>query len=564
MSRVPPSQPIHPDPSFDPERAQLASEAFYPGSEPAEVAARLVKLVASQSGIAGARFWRVAGERPAVTHEVGQLPEANTLRAGQLLSGVQPAPASGKHLAWVLGNASHRLGILEAFGDAPLPPTTIDRVDELRRYAEAALDEPAPLSNQPEMLMIIDAFQRLNATFDLADVIQNILELAIRYSGAERASVFLYDSEGDEIWSLTRHGSEEKEIRFPAARGVAGWVARHGESANLLDAYADSRFTAEVDRAPGCRTRNLLAWPLTAKNGKTIAVVELLNKHESGGDHGRDGGFTADDEQVLRALARPIVAALENARHSRTLRRNSQRDRDLDLAREVHAETLSKTSLHIPGFELAGAYRSSPALGADYFDFLPLNSRSSMAVLADIEGKGWVAANGMAKFRAVFRALAANVHSMEKLTAALNEAWLSSARTALSVAMFLALLDQLHGVLHFINAGHVAPVVIRADGSAERLEQGGTILGMIPGCTYQRGFSRLSPGDVFVGFSNGTTQAARPGGEEFGIDRLVDFVRRRSGEPASHIADAILEEVGRYARDAAFEDDRAVTILKAL
>ncbi len=563
MSRVPPIQPVHSDPSSDPERAQLASEAFYPGSEPGEVAARLVKLVASQNGIAGARFWRVAGERPAVTHEVGQLPEANTLRAGQLLSGLQPAPASGKHLAWVLGNASHRLGILEAFGDAPLPPTTIDRVDELRRYAEAALDEPAPLFNQPEMLMILDAFQRLNATLDLADVTQIILELGVRYTGAERASVFLYDSDRDEIWSLTRHGSEEKEIRFPAARGVAGWVARHGESANLLDAYADSRFTAEVDRAPGCRTRNLLAWPLAAKSGRTIAVLELLNKHETGRDGGRDG-FTVDDEQILRSLAGPIVVALENARRSRTLRRNSQHDRDLELARDVHAETLAKTSLHIPGFELAAAHRSSPAVGADYFDFLPLNSRSSMAVLADIEGNGWLAATGMAKFRAVFRALAANVHSMEKLTAALNEAWLSSARSALSVAMFLALLDQLHGVLHFINAGHVAPVVIRADGSAERLEQGGTILGMIPGCTYQRGFSRLASGDVFVGFSNGTTQAARPGGEEFGIDRLVDFVRRRTGEPASYIADAILEEVGRYARDASFEDDRAVTVLKAL
>lgn len=555
MSRVPHIHPGRPDPAPDPERAQLASEAFYPGTEPAEVAARLVKLVASQNGIAGARFWRVAGERPAVTHEVGHLPEANTLRAGQLLSGVQPVPASGKHLAWVLGNASHRLGILEAFGDSPLPPTTIDRVDELRRYAEAALDEPAPRFNQPEMVMILDAFRRLNSTLDLAEVTQIISDLAVRYTGSERATVFLYDPERDEIWSLARHGAEEKETRFSAARGVAGWVARHGESVNVLDAYADSRFAAEVDRAPGQRTRTLLAWPLTAKNGTTFAVLQLLNKRE---------GFTEDDEQVLRSLAGPFAAALGNARHSRTLRLSSQHDRDLELARDVHAETLAKTSLHIPGFELAASHRGSPAVGADFFDFLSLNSRSSMAVLADIEGKGWIAATGMAKFRAVFRALAANVHSMEKLTAALNEAWLASARTALSVAMFLALLDQLHGVLHFINAGHVAPVVIHAHGGAERLEQGGIILGMIPGCTYQRGYSRLSPGDIFVGFSNGTTQAARPGGEEFGIDRLVDFVRRRSGEPASYIADAILDEVGRYARDAAFEDDRAVTVLKAL
>jgi len=555
MTRVP---PLPSSSGPDPERshAQRASDAFYPGTEPAEVAARLVKLVASQHGIAGVRFWRVAGERPAVTHEVGQLPEANTLRAGQLLSGVQPAPASGRHLAWVLGNASHRLGILEAFADAPLPPTTIDRVDELRRYAEAALDAPAPHFSQPEMAMVLDAFRRLNATLDLVELTQVVLDLAVRYTGAQRANIFFYDSERDEICSLTRHGAEEREIRLPASRGVAGWVARHGEIVNILDAYADSRFAPDVDRAPGHRTRALLAWPLNSRNGKVFAVLQLLNKP--------DDGFTADDEQVLRSLAGPITAALENATHTRTLRSSSQHDRDIELAREVQAETLAKTSLHIPGFELAAAHRASPAVGADYFDFLSLSPRSSMAVLADIEGKGWLAATGMAKFRAVFRALAANVHSMERLTAALNEAWLSSARSALSVAMFLGLLDQLHGVLHFINAGHVAPVVVRSDGGAERLEQGGIILGMIPGCTYERGFSRLSPGDIFVGFSNGTTQAARPGGEEFGIDRLVDFVRRRSAEPASYIADSILDEVARFARDAAVDDDRTVTVLKAL
>jgi len=555
MSRVP---PIPPGPGSDPDRnyAQLAAEAFHPGTEPAEVAARLVKLVASQNGIAGARFWRVAGERPAVTHEIGQLPEANTLRAGQLLSGVQPAPAGGKHFAWVLGNASHRLGILEAFGDAPLPPTTIDRVEELRRYAEAALDEPGPQLSQPEMAMIVDASRRLGATLDLAEVIHIILDLAVRHTGADRATVFLYDSERDQIWSLAGHGIEEREIRLPAVRGVAGWVARNGESVNLLDAYADSRFAPEVDRAPGYRTRTLLTWPLAAKNGNTFAVLQLLNK--------RDGGFTQKDEQVLRSLAGPIAAALRNARQSRALQVSSQRDRDIQLARDIHAETVAKTSLHIPGFELAASHRPSPMVGADYFDFLALSSRTSIAVLADIEGQGWLAATGMAKFRAVFRALVANVHSLEKLAAALNDAWLSSARSSRSVAMFLALLDQLHGVLHFINAGHVAPVVIRTDGSVERLEQGGLILGMIPGCGYERGFARLSSGDVFVGFSNGTTQAARPGGEEFGVDRLVDFVRRRSAEPASYIADSILDEVARFARDATFDDDRAVTVLKAL
>ena len=231
MSRVPPIHPGHPDSVPDPERAQLASEAFYPGTEPAEVAARLVKLVASQNGIAGARFWRVAGERPAVTHEVGQLPEANTLRAGQLLSGLQPAPASGKHLAWVLGNASHRLGILEAFGDAPLPPTTIDRVDELRRYAEAALDEPAarvqPAGNDDDSRGL-PAPERDPRSRRCDSDHSRLWRFATPARSAQRCSCTIPNATRYGFWPAT--AAKKKKSACSAARGVAGWVARHGES----------------------------------------------------------------------------------------------------------------------------------------------------------------------------------------------------------------------------------------------------------------------------------------------------------------------------------------------
>ena len=154
-----------------------------------------------------------------------------------------------------------------------------------------------------------------------------ILQLTTRHTGAERGTVFLVDRERNEIWSLVGLGLDTHEIRLPTSRGIAGWVAEHGETVNLEDAYADPRFESEVDIRLGFRTKSLLCLPIRSKSGETIGVLQLLNK--------KSGPFTRADENLLRAISDHVALALENAQLHRDLLHKQRMERDLALARSI-------------------------------------------------------------------------------------------------------------------------------------------------------------------------------------------------------------------------------------
>ncbi|APF18464.1 HDIG domain-containing protein [Caldithrix abyssi DSM 13497] len=130
------------------------------------------------------------------------------------------------------------------------------------------------------------------------------MEVTRKQLNAERCTVFLIDFERDELWSKIAMGVQE-EIRFSLDKGIAGHVARTGEILNIKDAYADPRFNPEVDKKTGYRTRNLLTMPMRNKKNEIIGVFQVLNKKE--------GSFTAEDIELLKAISSIAATAIENA-----------------------------------------------------------------------------------------------------------------------------------------------------------------------------------------------------------------------------------------------------------
>ena len=129
---------------------------------------------------------------------------------------------------------------------------------------------------------------------------------AVRVMGADRSSIFLLDDERQELWSRVALGLGRREIRFPADRGVAGFVVRTGSLLNVPEPYDDPRFNQAVDHQTGYRTRSILCTPLRARGGRVIGALQVLNK--AGG-----GPFTVDDERTLGKIAVRCGIAIENA-----------------------------------------------------------------------------------------------------------------------------------------------------------------------------------------------------------------------------------------------------------
>ncbi|HEU5394352.1 MAG TPA: ATP-binding protein, partial [Candidatus Methylomirabilis sp.] len=139
---------------------------------------------------------------------------------------------------------------------------------------------------------------------------------------ADRSSLFLVDREKKELWTKVAQGLATTELRVPLGTGIAGTVAVSGETVNIADAYADTRFNPEVDRKTGYRTRTILCLPMRDKAGDILGVFQVLNK--------REGPFGKEDEEVLAAMASQAAIALENARLYDDVKKAYDRLKQLD------------------------------------------------------------------------------------------------------------------------------------------------------------------------------------------------------------------------------------------
>ena len=159
--------------------------------------------------------------------------------------------------------------------------------------------------------LLYEVNRRLTSLTDLAELLRYATGRTRELFEAEGCAILLLDRERREFsfpvasQSASSRASAERlaEIRFPADRGIAGWVLSHGEAALVPDAQADPRFYAGVDRATQTTTRGILCAPLRAPSGN-IGVVEVINASAS---------LTQDDLEFLEALANDIAVAYEKA-----------------------------------------------------------------------------------------------------------------------------------------------------------------------------------------------------------------------------------------------------------
>jgi signal transduction histidine kinase len=164
--------------------------------------------------------------------------------------------------------------------------------------------------------MLIEASKIVNSALDLGAVLALILDVATRSISADRGTVYLIDEKGGELWSLVAQGDNMVEIRLPLGKGLAGYVARTGETVNITDAYRDPRFNPEIDHRSGYTTHTVLCMPMRNRDGKIVGVFQLLNK--------RTGFFGPEDESFIDALSVHAAIAVENARVAQEMVNNER------------------------------------------------------------------------------------------------------------------------------------------------------------------------------------------------------------------------------------------------
>jgi GAF domain-containing protein len=209
----------------------------------------------------------------------------------------------------------------------------------------------------------------LGTTFDLDDLLELILSKLTELVEADRATLYLLDEVNNELVSRMVVGEQVQSIRMRVGHGIAGLVAETGRALRVKDAYNDPRFERDWDVLTGYRTSSILAAPLKNHVGRTIGVIQILNKR--GADE-----FTTEDEAILSALSTQAAVAIDNSRLFLSLiQKNKQlldtkgelerRLRDLSLLFELERATGRATSLEdLARAMLSLSAKSTEARGA--------------------------------------------------------------------------------------------------------------------------------------------------------------------------------------------------------
>ena len=176
----------------------------------------------------------------------------------------------------------------------------LTRIKQLR----AGLDFSIPIKSDP-LVSLVKIGRSITAVTDIDILLRVIAEETKIAIQADRCTVFMYDKDKNELWSKVALGMDSQEIRFPADKGLAGYVVKTGEPLNIPNAYNDPRFNPDIDKETGYHTKTILCMPIKNNNQEIIGAFQVLNK--------LGGVFTKGDEDLLVAIGGSASIALENA-----------------------------------------------------------------------------------------------------------------------------------------------------------------------------------------------------------------------------------------------------------
>jgi phosphoserine phosphatase RsbU/P len=233
--------------------------------------------------------------------------------------------------------------------------------------------------------------------------------------------------------------------------------------------------------------------------------------------------------------------------------------REMLEARDVQRGLLPNGIPQFPGFEISSAWRPARVVGGDYFDVFQLNRYQAALCIGDVSGKGLAGALLMSNLQAAVRATARVAPDPRSLCERLNELIRANIAADKFITFFYGLLDVSRRTLTYANAGHNAPVLVRADSSVLRLDQGGPVLGVFPEPRYARGNVHLAPGDRLVLFTDGLVEATNSFNDEFGEERLIKMLVERRSLAARPLLERAMKAASQFC-NGHFEDDATLVV----
>jgi serine phosphatase RsbU (regulator of sigma subunit) len=272
--------------------------------------------------------------------------------------------------------------------------------------------------------------------------------------------------------------------------------------------------------------------------------------------------FRSEDLNLLTVLANVAAIRIEHQRLQEVEQNERLMARDLSQAKKIQMGLVPSRPPRSETLDVAGSMEACRTVGGDYYDFFEYGQERVGMVLADVAGKGLPAALVMTNLQAQVRLLFDEPGDIAIRMSKLDASVARSVPDNKFISMFFCMVDCGREELVYCNAGHNPPILVRADGTVEMLEGGGTVLGMLPELSYETRSVPMRSGDLLMMFSDGVTEAVDQEDEEFGTERLVTLLLGARTEPSRDIVARVAEAIRDWSAGASQADDITMVVAR--
>ena len=244
-----------------------------------------------------------------------------------------------------------------------------------------------------------------------------------------------------------------------------------------------------------------------------------------------------------------VTHAVEAQRRALAERQESERRaaQEIAIAKQVQARLFPQSQPPLNTLEYAGLCIQARKVGGDYYDFLSLGGGRLGFVIGDISGKGIAAALLMANLQANLRSLCAiALDQPQRLMCSVNRLFCENTPDGSFATLFFAEYDDTASRLRYANCGHLPPLLLRSDGTVERLDATATVLGIFKDWDCEIGECQLRSGDTLALYTDGITESYNSADEQFGEQRLIEALQRHRESSSQSALASIVDEVQRF------------------
>jgi phosphoserine phosphatase RsbU/P len=379
-------------------------------------------------------------------------------------------------------------------------------------------------------------------------IYQNTLPLVQSYLGAKRLDLFI----GEKNYFKDNYHQGNSNISFSKEGEISNILLDNGKAMAVDQLRVQLSDSSDLTNLETLKAE--LIFPVLNRN--SLVGILFLSAKLNGESY-----YTKEIE-LLEFMSLQMGIAFENIRLYKIAQAQRLLEEELSVASHIQRMLLP---LEIPtgkSFEIASINIPSKEVGGDYHDFIRLPENKLGIAIGDIAGKGVPGAILMSNLQASLRAHAPVYQDPAAVVSEVNRLLARTTSSEKYATFLYAVYDEDSKTLTLCNAGHNYPLIKRAKGECEIIKKGNPIIGVDEKIAYNSFEIELDRNDMVFFYTDGITEALNINTEEYGEDRLINFIRTNKDSDVQQIKNRVYDDILAFTTGTSQYDDITFIVLQ--